>query len=397
MNTSRINYPTFKRWGICAGLSLALLFPTMAHAETYQVQPGDSLWKLSQTYGVSIHKLREENNLHSDMLLVGQTLTIPSSTTADVPTSPQIHTVKSGESLFIISQQYGITVQSLMKLNGLTTSMINVGQKLHIPSKFSTNTSHSYSVVSGDSLYLIAERYQTTVSAIKSLNSLTSDSIWVGQILKIPVKSGNSTAPIEQTKPAVTYLTHIVQPGDTLWNLSIDYDLPPNEIAETNGLNSSISLEVGQKLKVPVHHIPVKPVAAPQYGELLDWWTEAQYVWPRGTNAKVIDLETGVSWMMKRTYGAFHADVEPLTSQDTQIMKSVWGGQWSWQTRAVIVEVNEHRIAASASAMPHSIEEIKDNHFTGHSDIHFLNSRRHKDNKIDYDHQAKIQKAAGQQ
>jgi LysM repeat protein len=396
MTTSRKYYSPIKRLGLCAGLGFAVLFPTMVHAENYQVRSGDTLWKLSEKFSISIDRIREENKLVTDELLIGQTLII----TSPVPTEtalPLVHEVKSGESLYIISQKYGITIQSLMSANGITSTMILVGQKLAIPSKSDTYTSDSYTVRSGDTLFLISERFQTTINGIKSLNSLTSDSIWVGQVLKIPTKSEAPTSPISDTKPTISYKRHTVQSGDTLWNLGIFYGLPANEIAETNGLSFTATLDIGQQLQIPVHHVPVKPVIASQYGELLDWSTEAQYVWPIGTNAKVIDMDSGLSWIMKRTYGAFHADVEPLSKEDTQIMKSVWGGEWSWTTRAVIVEVNGHRIAASASAMPHSIEQIKNNDFAGHSDIHFLNSRRHKDNKVDPDHQTMVRKAAGQQ
>jgi hypothetical protein len=98
---------------------------------------------------------------------------------------------------------------------------------------------------------------------------------------------------------------------------------------------------------------------------------------------------------MKRTIGANHADCEPLTKYDAQIMKEVWGGYYSWNSRPIIVMVDGRRIAASAASMPHSIEYIKDNNFNGHMDIHFANSTRHKDGEIDYKHQENIKISAG--
>jgi hypothetical protein len=139
---------------------------------------------------------------------------------------------------------------------------------------------------------------------------------------------------------------------------------------------------------------PKKSTPGPQYGELLDWWTEVQYIWPIGVQARVIDLATGKSFNIRRSYGAFHADVEPLSTADSAKMKEIWGG-WSWTTRPVIVEVNGRRIAASSHAMPHSIQTITDNGFDGHFCIHFLNSTRHKDNQMQADHQKNIRTAAG--
>jgi hypothetical protein len=154
-------------------------------------------------------------------------------------------------------------------------------------------------------------------------------------------------------------------------------------------------LSVGMKLSVPVYQIPVKSTPGPHYGELLDWWTEAQYLWPIGKDACIIDFETGKSFMARRTVGAFHADVEPLTAADAQIMFEIWGG-WSWATRPVLVEVDGRRIAASSHAMPHSIQTITNNNFRGHFCIHFLNSTRHKDNLQQADHQRNVRTAAGQ-
>jgi LysM repeat protein len=396
MTTRDNKQQPLKRWAIVLGLSSTLLFPSLVSAQIYEVRSGDSLWKISQAFGISIRQITDNNQLTSESIYVGQKLTI--STTPQ----PTVHEVKSGESLFIISQHYGITVSSLMEANSLDNSMIYIGQRLTIPSKNDTQPEiQIYSVQGGDTLFIISQKFQTNVSDIKTLNSLTSDMIWIGQTLQIPnPSSAPSPAPVTpappiENKPTTTYIEHTVKSGDNFWSLGIQYGLPTNEIPQSNGLSQNTMLQIGQQLKVPVHHIPIKPATSPEYGALYDWWTEAQYVWPIGTNAKITDVQTGTSWTMKRTYGAFHADVEPLTTHDTNIMKSVWGGKWSWSTRAIIVEVNGHRIAASASAMPHSIEQIMDNGFTGHSDIHFTNSTRHKDNLVDPLHQEKIQIAAG--
>lgn len=149
----------------------------------------------------------------------------------------------------------------------------------------------------------------------------------------------------------------------------------------------------------------------------LDWWSEAQYVFPRGAVAKVTDVYTGKSFNLKRTYGTNHADCEAVTSKDSEIIKSIWGG-WSWVRRPVVVVVNGKRIAASMTAMPHAgldkypalqtvdnrsggygtgtnLDEVKGNGMDGHIDVHFLNSRTHGTNKVEPQHQAAIQKAIG--
>jgi len=251
-----------------------------------------------------------------------------------------------------------------------------------------------YSVKSGDSLWLISQRLGFSLDQLMSLNGLNEESIiYVDQIIKLP--NANSLS-VPNPKKDASQIFHKVQNGDTAWLISIKYGIPMPELLEANGLKEDSMLYLGQELKVPVHNIPVKPTVIPDHGELLDWWTEAQYVWTMDSIATVIDFQTKKSWQVIRSYGAAHADVEPLTAKDAAVMKEVWGGKWSWSVRPVIVVVSGHRIAASASAMPHSIEKIgAENNFAGHSDIHFLNSRQHKDFTINENHQKAIQKAAG--
>lgn len=195
---------------------------------------------------------------------------------------------------------------------------------------------------------------------------------------------------------SVSYRTHVIQKGDNMWDLSVKYGIPMQEFLKVNNMTQNSPLSVGQKINIPVHHIPVQQTVSEKHGEYLDWWTEAQYVYSIGKVAKVTDIQTGKTFMIKRTTGANHADNEPLTANDAAIIKQVWGGTYSWKTRPVLVEVDGRKIAASMSSMPHDVEYIKgENNFNGHFDIHFKNSTRHKDGLVDHDHQGKIKIAAG--
>lgn len=154
-----------------------------------------------------------------------------------------------------------------------------------------------------------------------------------------------------------------------------------------------------------------------KYGELLDWWTEADKLIPRGSVMQIRDFYTGKTFNLKRTFGTNHADVEALTLQDTSIIKSIWG-DFSWERRPVVVYLGGKSIAASLSAMPHAgldskpaealidnrsgnfglgvnLDAVKNNGMDGVMDLHFLNSRTHGSNKIDSLHQAAIHIAAG--
>ncbi len=96
------------------------------------------------------------------------------------------YTVQPGDTLWLLSRKYGTTVEAIKQLNGLTGDTLYVGQVLKIPAPQS-EPYIEYTVKSGDTLWLLSRKYQTTVDAIKRLNGLTSDIIDIGQVLKIPV------------------------------------------------------------------------------------------------------------------------------------------------------------------------------------------------------------------
>ncbi|MDQ0229997.1 LysM peptidoglycan-binding domain-containing protein [Metabacillus malikii] len=374
---------------------------------TYTVVAGDSLSVIAKRYSVSVDQLRAVNQLTSDILKIGQVLTIPeahSPTTEPIreeetETNVSTYTVVAGDSLWSIAQNNGTTVDQIRTVNNLTSTSLQIGQKLIIPSgeqkienKQIERETFVYSIQPGDSLSGLAKRFDVTIDSIRMANRLSSDQLFVGQALTIP---DGLNKPSTLGTNTVTFITHTVASGDTIWDLSIKYGIPQTELLRTNNLSLNSRLTIGQKLQIPVHNIATKEVVSAKHGEYLDWWTEAQYIFTIGKTAKVTDFSTGKSFYIQRTVGANHADSETLTSKDTEIAKSIWGG-FSWTPRAVILEIDGRKIAASMSFMPHEREYIKDNGITGHFDVYFANSTRHVDGKADSSHQTQVEKAAGQ-
>lgn len=121
--------------------------------------------------------------MNSDILQIGQILKVPNFSSNNIPNNETIYTVKSGDNLYKIANQYGVTVSSIMSRNNLANSNLSIGQKLVIPT---SSTNQVYTVVSGDSLYRIAQKFNTTVKAIQELNNLNTTSLTIGQKLLIP-------------------------------------------------------------------------------------------------------------------------------------------------------------------------------------------------------------------
>lgn len=127
--------------------------------------------------------------------------------------------------------------------------------------------------------------------------------------------------------------------------------------------------------------------------EMLPWEKVYKQI-PRYSKFTVLDVESGKMFHVQRRAGSRHADVQPLTPEDTSIMKKIYGGKWSWKRRAIIVIHNDQWIAASMHGMPHGAGALQNN-FPGHFCIHFYGSQTHRTNSMDLSHKLMILKAAG--
>lgn len=296
-----------------------------------------------------------------------------------------------------------------------------LNQRLSVLNNGSTEP-QTYIVVAGDTLWNISRRFNITVTQLKQANGLTTAAIHSGQRLTIPKGAPSSRGDERPTAPSVTYKNYTIRSGDTIWSIAYNHGLRDIEVLKANNFTANTPIFAGQVIRIPVFRIPVKPTPGPQFGELLDWWTEAQYVMKFNVPFTIIDFNTGTRFQAIRTFGANHADCEPLTARDAAIMLNLWDQHHTsyWAERAVIIEIEGRRLAASMSAMLHAgldalpaginvhnrsggyghginLDAIKGNNADGHFDIHFINSTRHSDGNISPRHQANIRRAAGLQ
>ncbi len=127
--------------------------------------------------------------------------------------------------------------------------------------------------------------------------------------------------------------------------------------------------------------------------EELDWFKNGSSTIPKGSVIEIMDCKTGKKFTAKRWSGANHLDAEPMTADDTKVMKAIYGGSWSWTRRAILVKYNGHVYAASMNGMPHEDNTITGNNFDGHFCIHFTGSKTHGTKKVDADHQSCVKTA----
>lgn len=228
------------------------------NSNTYVVQKGDTLYGISKQFNTSMQKLRELNNLSSDILTIGKVLIVSPNSDRN-PSECVTYTVKKGDSLYSIAKQYNSTVDAIKRYNNLTSNNLSIGQKLKLPCYMKDNDNTTmpnfvmYTVKAGDSLYSIAQQYNTTVDKIKSDNKLPSNNLSIGQVLMIADKTTDATVEEcfgEDEVLEEDYVIYVVKPGDNLYSIARKYDTTVSELKRLNNLTTN-NLSVGQELKIP--------------------------------------------------------------------------------------------------------------------------------------------------
>ena len=148
---------------------------------------GDSLWSIAKRFNVGVNEIKMANNLTSNLITVGQVLTIPGVAPSDQTNVTYV--VQKGDSLWSIANSYNVPVNDLKNANDLINDILTVGQVLVIPKNANNNingNSSLYIVQKGDNLWSIADRFKVSINAIRMMNNLTSDVLSIGQTLIIP-------------------------------------------------------------------------------------------------------------------------------------------------------------------------------------------------------------------
>jgi LysM repeat protein len=304
-----------------AAPSTSEILPVTCPKDTfrYTIQSGDTLWKLSQAYGVSVQNIIDANpGINADNLQIGSTLCIPTvqtvsptKTVTPTPAAPSTseilpvtcpqgtfrYTIQSGDTLWKLSQAYGVSVQSILDVNpGINPQNLQIGSTLCIPivqtvspTKAAPLTSEilpvtcpkdtfRYTIQSGDTLWKLSQSHGVSLQSILDVNpGINPQNLQIGSTLCIPTaqtvsptKAAPSTSEIlPVTCPKGTF-RYTIQSGDTLWKLSQAYGVSIQNIIDANpGINAD-NLQIGSTLCIPTVQTvsPTKTVtptpAAPQ-------------------------------------------------------------------------------------------------------------------------------------
>ncbi len=229
--------------------------------QKYIVKKGDTLYGISNQFGVSVTELAELNGIKGSNLNVGEVLTIPNNL-GDNPNNMFMYTVKQGDTLYGISRKYNTTVQEIVDLNYLKSNILEPGMIIRIPEIYTKEEELylpnyiNYVVKQGDTLYSISKKYDISPELIIKDNGLESNTLKVGQLIRI--RSSEEIDEVEECfgsdynppNNIMNVINYTVKKGDNLYNIAKKYNTSVSNILGLNNLSNS-NLSIGQILKIP--------------------------------------------------------------------------------------------------------------------------------------------------
>ena len=288
---------------------------------TYTVKGGDTLYGISRKFGMSLSQLISSNGIStSSIIRPGQTLrvvggeassTVVRTSTSTARTSGGNYVVQAGDTLYSIARRSGMSLNSLLTLNGLSQSSIiyPVSTKTNSASSV-VSTSGTYTVKAGDTLYSIARRSGVSLSSLLSLNGLSQSSvIRPGQTLNVSGTSSTTVAtPVSTASQATsTSGTYTVKAGDTLYRIAHNHGISLRTLLSVNGLSETSTIRPGQQLVVSGS------------AQATTSYSSTQTV---SSGAKTHTVKAGEGlWRIARTYGLSLEQLKALNGLTSNVIR----------------------------------------------------------------------------
>jgi len=220
----------------------------------YTIRAGDTFFLLAQRFGTTVAAIQAANpGVNPNNLQIGQVICIPGVTPPPTtcPAGTFAYTVKAGDTFFLLAQRFGTTVAAIQAANpGVNPNNLQIGQVICIPGAVPPPTvcptgSFAYIVQPGDTFFLLAQRFGTTVAAIQALNpTVNPNNLQVGSTLCIPGAAPPGVCPTGS-------FAYIVQPGDTFFLLAQRFNTTVAAIQALNPTVNPNNLVVGSTLCIP--------------------------------------------------------------------------------------------------------------------------------------------------
>ena len=218
---------------------------------SYIIRPGDTFFILAQRFNTTVEAIRRLNpNVDPNNLQIGQRICIPGSAPSQCPNG-FFYTIRAGDTLFLLSQRFGVSVQAIINANpGIDPNNLQIGQRICIPGALPPPmppcpNGFYYTIVPGDTLFILAQRFNVTVQAIINANpGIDPNNLRVGQVICIP-------RPVTPVPPCPNGFYYSVRQGDTLFILAQRFNVSVQAIINANPGIDPNNLRIGQLICIP--------------------------------------------------------------------------------------------------------------------------------------------------